>query len=127
MVQAGLNVVLYIGDKPVSGQQNASLRRSMVPINITNQITGDWRENLAGLRSWRVNCDGMYVVNAESLAALEDAFINNEEIDISMQINNKKYFGRALITDFPLSSTFNAQFKYKLQLLGSGELFEENA
>lgn len=126
MIQKGINIVIKIGNKPVAGQQNASLIRSMVPINITNKITGDWQESLSGLRSWRVGCGGLYVLNAESLQSLEDAFMNNEEVEVSLTIGEKNYFGRALITDYPLSSIFNAQFKYNLSLLGVGALNEGN-
>lgn len=126
MIQKGIDIVIKIGGKPVAGQQNASLTRSMVPINITNKITGDWQESLSGLRSWRVGCGGLYVLNAESLQALEDAFMNNEEVEVSLTIGEKNYFGRALITDYPLSSIFNAQFKYNLSLLGVGALNEGN-
>lgn len=127
MIQAGIDVVLKINNKPVAGQQNATLNRSMAPINITNKINNDWKENLGGTHTWKVKCGGMYVVNAESLDILEDAFMNNDEIDVSIIYNGKNYFGRALITDFPVSSKYNAQFKYDISLLGTGELKIENA
>lgn len=122
MVQAGIDIVLYVNGKPVAGQQNAQLNRSMSPIDITNKINGDWQESLSGVRSWKIMCSGLYVVDAISLADLEDAFMNNEEIDVSISVSGKNYFGRALIIDFPVSSVFNAQFKYNLSLLGIGEL-----
>lgn len=127
MIQKGIDIVLKVDDKPVAGQLNATLNRSMTPINITNQITGDWKENLGGLHTWRIKCSGMYVINAEALQKLEDAFFNNEEIDVSVKFGGKNYFGRCLITDFPVSSQYNAQFKYDISLLGTGELHDENA
>lgn len=126
MIQAGIDVVLKINDKPVAGQLNATLNRSMTPINITNKINGNWKENLGGLHSWKIKCGGLYAVNAEGLQALEDAFMNNEEIDVSIAFNGKNYFGRALITDYPVSAQYNAQFKYDVSLLGTGELHNEN-
>lgn len=126
MVQAGIDIVLMIDDKPVAGQQNAQLLQSMNPIDITNKINGDWKESLAGVRSWKVICGGMYVVNATSLKRIEEAFMNNEEITASITFNGQNYFGRVLITDFPLSSIYNGQFKYSISLLGIGELSEEN-
>ena len=126
MIQRGIDVVIKIGGKPIAGQQNATLNRSMAPIDITNKINGSWNESLAGVRSWRVNCGGLYVLNAESLKDLEKAFMNNEELEVSLSVGEKNYFGRVLITDFPVSSLFNAQFKYNISLLGVGELFEEN-
>ena len=126
MIQAGIDVVLKINNKPVAGQLNATLNRSMTPINITNKINGNWKENLGGLRSWKIKCGGLYAVNAEGLQALEDAFMNNEEIDVSIVFNGKNYFGRALITDYPVSAQYNVQFKYDISLLGTGELHNEN-
>lgn len=127
MIQKGIDVVLKINGKPVAGQLGATLSRSMSPIDITNKITGDWSESLAGIRTWRINCNGLFVVNAESLQALEDAFMNNTEIEASITVDNKNYFGQVLITDYPLSAIFNAQFKYNISLLGVGELAYENA
>ena len=127
MIQAGLNVVLKINNKPVAGQQNAILNRSMVPINITNHINSDWKESLGGTHTWKIKCNGMYVVSADSLKELEDAFMNNDELDVSIAFNGKNYFGRALITDFPVSSIYNAQFKYDISLLGTGELKSADA
>ena len=127
MIQKGIDIVLKVNDKPVAGQQGATLNRAMSPINITNKINGEWSDSLAGLRTWRVSCNGLYAINADGLQALEDAFMNNEEIAVSLSFGGKNYFGQALITDFPVSSIYNAQFKYRLGLLGVGELFAQNS
>ena len=127
MIQKGIDIVIKIGDKPVAGQQNATLNRSASPIDITNKIKGDWKESLGGTHTWRVICGGMYVVNDECLQQLEDAFMNNEEVTVYISFDGKNYFGQALITDYPVSSVYNAQFKYSLTLLGTGELHSENA
>lgn len=126
MIQSGVDVVLLVNDKPVGGQTDAILSRSMAPINITNKIKGDWTESLAGLRTWRVACNGLYVIDDEGLNALEEAFMRNNEITIKLKLNNKNYFGRALIVDYPLLSKYNVQFKYNLTLLGTGELHIDN-
>ena len=126
MIQPGIDVILKIDGKPVAGQQGATLNRSMAPIDITNKITGDWKESLAGVRSWKIACGGLYVLNAESLQALEDAFMDNTELDVAIGFNGKNYFGRVLITDYPVSAVFNGQFKYSMSLLGVGELSNED-
>ena len=122
MIQPGIDVVVMINNKPVAGQTNAKLNRMMSAIEITNKVTGDWKEYIAGLRNWKIPCDGLYVVDDESLNSLEDAFMNNTEIEVKLSLNNKNYFGRALIIDYPLNSNYNAQFKYNLTLLGNGAL-----
>ena len=125
-VQRSIDVVLMVNDIPVAGQQNASLTRSMTPIDITNKIFDSWKESLSGTKTWKVSCSGMYVKNAESYKALEDAFMNNKELSVKLIMDNHSYVGQALITDFPLNAVFNNQFKYTLQLLGTGELKVED-
>jgi predicted secreted protein len=94
----------------------------MSPITITNKINGDWQESISGTKQWSVNCGGTYVKNAKGLSQLEEAFMNNQEIEVKVILDDCSYAGSALIIDFPLSAIFNSQFKYSLRLLGSGEL-----
>ena len=121
-VQRGVGVVLYVNGVAVAGQENAVLQRNMSPINITNKINSDWEENISGTKQWSVSCGGTYVKNAKGLSQLEEAFMNNQEIEVKVILDDCSYVGSALIVDFPLSAIFNSQFKYSLRLLGSGEL-----
>jgi TP901-1 family phage major tail protein len=121
-VRQGIDVILYINDKAVAGQQNISLNRSASAIDITNQINGDWQERLSGLKTWSIACSGLYIINSKSYDLLEEAFMNNADIEVEVRINNKKYKGNAIITNFPVSAGYNGQFKYNMQLLGNGEL-----
>lgn len=122
VVQRSIDVVLIADGAPVAGQQGATLNRSMSPIDITNQITGSWKESLGGLMSWNISCNGMYIKDNAGLRALEQAFLENKEITVKILVGNIHYTGQALITNFPLNAVFNTQFKYTLSLLGTGEL-----
>lgn len=124
-VQHGIGVVLSVGDKVLAGQREVSLQRSADSINITNKINGNWQENLSGLKTWSINCNGMYVLDSESFTLLEDAFMNNKDIDVKISIQDKIYKGKAIITRFPLSSVYNIQYKYTVNLLGDGALIQE--
>ena len=121
-VQRGVGVVLYVNGVAVAGQENAVLQRNMSPITITNKINGDWQESISGTKQWSINCGGTYVKNAKGLSQLEEAFMNSQEIEVKVILDDCSYVGSALIIDFPLSAIFNSQFKYSLRLLGSGEL-----
>ena len=125
-VQRSIDVVLMVNDIPVAGQQNASLTRSMTPIDITNKIDDFWKKSLSGTKTWKVSCSGMYVKDAESYRALENAFMNNEELTVRVMMDNHSYVGQALIISLPLNAVFNTQFKYTLQMLGTGELIIED-
>ena len=121
-----IDVVLKVNDKIIGGQQGADLIRQSSIINITNKINGEWEESLAGSKSWSINFSGVYILNSQGLDLLENAFLNNEKIEVSFSIGNKLYSGKCLIVDFPVSAVFNTQFKYQLELLGTGELVVSN-
>ena len=122
VVQSGIGVVLKINDIAVAGQENAKLTRSMTPIGITNKINAEWDESISGIKSWNILCNGSYVKDAESFNLLEQAFMNNKEITVKVFVGNNHYLGQALITNFPLTANYNAQYKYSISLLGTGEL-----
>lgn len=117
-----IDVVLKINDEIVGGQQSASLIRQSAIVDITNKINGEWSESLAGIKSWSIDCSGLYLVNSTSLERIEDAFLNNYPVEVSFTIGDRKYKGVCLIVDFPLSTIFNTQFKYNMKLLGTGAL-----
>lgn len=121
-VGRSVDVVVSIDNYPLGGQQGANLMRQAQVINITNKINSEWAENLTGVKSWSVVCSGLYVVNDKSFSLLEDAFMNNKKVEVSIKIGSQQLKGQALITDFPLSAVFNKEFKYNLKLLGTGAL-----
>jgi predicted secreted protein len=122
MVNQGVDVVLSIDGLPVGGQQGAVLNRSMSPINITNKIQATWEQSIAGVKTWNIKCSGIYVKNSKSLLSIEEAFLNNNEITVNITIGDSSYRGQCLITNFPVNSVYNSQFKYNIDLLGIGAL-----
>lgn len=117
-----VDVVIYLNNYPLGGQQGANLVRQAQVIDITNKINAEWSESLSGIKSWSIVCTGLYIVNDNSFALLEDAFMNNKPVEVSINVGSKQLKGKALITEFPLSAVFNKEFKYNLRLLGTGAL-----
>ena len=117
-----VDVVIYLNNYPLGGQQGANLVRQAQVIDITNKINAEWSESLSGIKSWSIVCTGLYIVNDNSFALLEDAFMNNKPVEVSINIGSQQLRGKALITEFPLSAVFNKEFKYNLRLLGTGAL-----
>lgn len=120
--QKGINIVLKLGAMVLAGQLNATLNQTMSPIEITNKIKGEWQENLGGIKQWSVACDGMYVKSAETYDLLQTAFKNNSLIDVEVSMDNVRYTGKALLIEFPIISSYNLTSKYRVRLLGDGEL-----
>lgn len=117
-----VDVVIYLNNYPLGGQQGANLVRQAQVIDITNKINAEWSESLSGIKSWSIVCAGLYIVNDKSFALLEDAFMNNKPVEVSINVGSQQLKGKALITEFPLSAVFNKEFKYNLRLLGTGAL-----
>ena len=117
-----INVALYLDNIPLGGQQNATITRQAEMIDITNKINDDWTKSLAGKKSWSIQCSGLYVIDDRAFSLLENAFMNNQSIKVSISVGNNTLSGNALITDFPLSAIFNKEFKYNIHLLGTGAL-----
>ena len=117
-----VDVVIYLNNYPLGGQQGANLVRQAQVIDITNKINAEWQESLSGIKSWSIVCTGLYIVNDKSFALLEDAFMNNKPVEVSINVGSQQLRGKALITEFPLSAVFNKEFKYNLRLLGTGAL-----
>lgn len=122
MIQQGINVILKVDNKVVGGQRNIQLNRSSNAIDITNKINSEWQENLQGLKTWGITCNGIYVINSESLSLLEECFMESKDVEVTIIIGSKEYNGKAIITNFPVNATYDKQFKYNITLLGNGAL-----
>lgn len=121
-IDKSINITLSIGDEVLAGQLGAQIAESRASIDITNKINGEWSESLAGVRSWRIQCNGLYVRSAHTLQLLQQAFAADTELSISFTLDGTTYTGKALLTDFPLNATFGQGLTYRATLLGTGAL-----
>jgi len=89
----GKNVLLYINfgegateDAPVwaliGGQQTANFSMSADDIDASNKASGGWGEKYAGIKSTELSLEGIICNGDEGYAALKDAFIKDESVDI---------------------------------------------
>lgn len=124
-VARSIDTVIRLDGVALGGQQGANLIRQTEAIDITNRINGDWAESLAGKKSWNIVCSGLYITNDRAFGLLEDAFMNNKTVEVLISFGATKLKGNAIITDFPLNSVFNREFKYNIKLLGTGALTPE--
>lgn len=124
-VARSIDTIICLNGVTLGGQQGANLIRQTEAIDITNRINGDWAESLAGKKSWSIVCSGLYITNDKAFDLLEDAFMNNKTVEVLISFGSAKLKGNAIITDFPLSSVFNKEFKYNIKFLGTGALLPE--
>ena len=124
-VGRSIDTVISLNGVALGGQQGANLIRQAEAIDITNRINSEWSESLVGKKSWNIVCSGLYITNDKAFSLLENAFMNNEIVEVLISFGKTRLKGNALITDLPLNSVFNKEFKYNIKLLGTGALLPE--
>lgn len=123
---AGVDVLLYVtinGQKTVvGGQSGATLSRETNVIEVTSKESG-WAENLAGVKSWSIECEGYVVVDDVAYDSLEDAWENGQEIEAEISVpSGNTYSGKAIIGEFPLEAPQDDAMTFSLTLTGTGAL-----
>lgn len=118
----GRDIIISINGVPMAGQKGITLNRGAAAINVTNKISSDWQENLAGTKNWSVSCSGVFMVSDAAMAALEKAFIDGTAIQVKILEGNGGYVGNAIITYFPIDIPYESTLTYALRLLGDGPL-----
>lgn len=123
---AGVDVLLYSkigGTKTVvGGQSGATLNRETNVLEVTSKESG-WAENLAGVKSWSIECEGYVVVDDTAYDALEQAWEDGVEIDVEIAVpSGNTYAGKAIIASFPLEAPQDDAMTFSLSLTGSGAL-----
>lgn len=107
----------------LGGQKDATLSASSDTIDVTTKDEGDWRKFLAGLKSWTISCEGLYVDNDTAQTALWNAFLNAQEVDIKMSKQNSfTASGKAIITSIEHAAAMDDALTFSVEFQGTGAL-----
>lgn len=121
---AGVDVLVYVDGTVVGGQSGATLNRDTNVIEVTSKESG-WAENLAGVKSWSIDCEGYVVVDDTAYIALEDAWETGTAIEVEIIVpNGSTYTGDAIIESFPLEAPQDDAMTFSLSLKGTGALIK---
>jgi TP901-1 family phage major tail protein len=125
---AGVDVLLYASTdggttkNVVGGQSGATLNRETNVMEVTSKESG-WAENLAGIKSWSIECEGYVVVSDVAYEALETAWEEGEPIDVEIVVpSGSTYNGKAIISEFPLEAPQDDAMTFSITLQGTGAL-----
>lgn len=66
----------------IGGQRSASLSMTADDIDASNKASGGWGETYPGTKSTELSMDGIINTNDEGYAALKDAFVKGEAVDL---------------------------------------------
>lgn len=126
-VTKGLDILVYVGEQAIGGQQNCSLSMEADTIDISNKSDFGWSSFIAGAKSWSVSCDGQFITDDAGQKALMEAFVDGTNVKVEMKnADDSVYFaGEAAITSVELEAAFDDVCTMSLELQGLGELAVE--
>lgn len=115
-------------DLVVGGQRDATLNRDVETIDATHKLTAGWANNIAGQGSWGIETDLLILEDDESYNALEDAFENKEEVNVTFtNPSGTTYKGSAIITSFPVNAPMNDVMSSSVTFAGQGKYEKERS
>lgn len=126
-VTKGLDILVYVGEQAIGGQQNCSLSMEADTIDVSNKSDFGWSSFIAGAKSWSVSCDGQFITDDAGQKALMEAFVDGTNVKVEMKnADDSVYFaGEAAITSIELEAAFDDVCTMSLELQGLGELAVE--
>lgn len=133
----GIDILVKVADEVVALQRGATLNRSAETIDTTTKTSGGWKEFVASLKEWSIDCDGLYTLptasGTNSFRALEDAFVSGEPVTVEFALASETgatvgdttgFSGQAIIVDFPLEAPQDDSVTFSVSFQGTGALTE---
>ena len=109
----------------VGGQRSGSLSRTAEEIDASHKTSGGWSSTIAGLRSWSLDMEAIYLAGDEGAKFLEAAFLAGKQVFIKFEYPNKSYVtGWGSITDLSLETSHDDVATISGTISGDGALSE---
>ena len=136
--QAGCDVLLKVakegtgGADPttytvIGGQTGATLNRSAETIDVTDKTNNGWKESMAGLKEWSIDCDGFVVIGDEGIGILDEQFEARKPVYVEVTIGGRTYKGSGYIVDYPIEMPVDNAVTYSLSIAGASALTKTEA
>lgn len=106
----------------IGGQTGATLNRSAETIDVTDKTNDGYKESMAGLKEWSVDCDGFLVINDAGIAILDEQFEARKPVYVEIIMGGQKYTGSGYITDYPIEMPLDSAVSYSLSISGASKL-----
>lgn len=111
----------------IGGQTGATLNRSAETIDVTDKTNDGYKEYMAGLKEWSLDCDGFVIIADGGIDILDECFENREKIYIEVEIAGNKYSGSGYIVDYPIEMPMDAGVSYSISISGASKLVKATA
>lgn len=111
----GKDLIVKNGLTPIAGATSCNISISAEVLNTTTKGDGDWTGNMAGLKSWNIDCDALF--SLDDFAYVEKV---GTEVTIEVTVSSKTYTGKAIINDLKINSGTGEIVTYNLTMTGNG-------
>lgn len=107
----------------VAAQRGGTLNRSADTLDASSKEDYGWANNEAGIKSWSIDCDGLFVENNQGFDDLNAAWVNGDCVRVRVRFpSGLTYVGNAIITDFPIEFPYDDAVTYSVTFEGKGAL-----
>lgn len=127
----GVAVLIEVQDQEtgefakVAAQRGGTLNRSADTLDASSKEDYGWANNEAGIKSWSLDCDGLFVENNNGFDALNVAWVNGDCVRVRVRFpSGLTFVGNAIITDFPIEFPYDDAVTYSLTFEGKGALVQ---
>ena len=128
---AGVDVLLSVEGATagtftvLGGQSGATLNRSTNVVDTTSKDALGWAENVAGVNSWSLECDGFIASGDTGYTRLETLWMTRAIVKAQVALpGGTKYTGSCIIADLPMEFPQDGAATYKVTLTGTGALVQ---
>jgi TP901-1 family phage major tail protein len=109
---------------------NVSLSREREVIDTANFDDADWASNIAGMRSWSITSEALYVFDDAGQVLVETAFATTTAyyykiISDAGTATTYKFQGQGRITSLEMTFETNEVVAFSIEIEGTGELTRE--
>lgn len=109
----------------VAAQRGGTLNRSADTLDASSKEDYGWANNEAGIKSWSIDCDGLFVENVQGFEDLNVAWVNGDCVRVRVRFpSGLTFVGNAIITDFPIEFPYDDAVTYSLTFEGKGALVQ---
>lgn len=109
----------------VAAQRGGTLNRSADTLDASSKEDYGWANNEAGIKSWSIDCDGLFVENVQGFNDLNAAWVNGDCVRVRVRFpSGMTFVGNAIITDFPIEFPYDDAVTYSLTFEGKGALVQ---
>ena len=103
-------------------KQTASTGVDAETIDVTDKTNNGYKEYMAGLKEWSLDCDGFVVISDEGIKILDEQFEARKPVFVEIVAAGRKYTGSGYLTDYPIEFPLDSAVSYSFTISGASAL-----